>query len=234
MVLDLNQTTLESLEVGAVPILNTFVQRLQLPALFARHLPPPPLRPGRTPALPPATVLLVLLRNILLARQPLYAVPHWLQGFVPELFDLTPEQLPCFNDDRIGRHLDLLFAAPQAALVTDIVLQAIRAFHVDLSQFHQDTTTVTFAGNYAGSTPGGAAPHITFGYNKDHRPDLKQLLWSLVISADGAVPVHFHLHPAALSVTFSLSTRERAISDEASPEDTAGGSGGRRPALGAR
>ena len=177
---------------------------------------------------------LVLLRNILLARQPLYAVPHWLQGFVPELFDLTPEQLPCFNDDRIGRHLDLLFAAPQAALVTDIVLQAIRAFHVDLSQFHQDTTTVTFAGNYAGSTPGGAAPHITFGYNKDHRPDLKQLLWSLVISADGAVPVHFHLHPAALSVTFSLSTRERAISDEASPEDTAGGSGGRRPALGAR
>src|SRR5262249_53907664 len=33
-------------------------------------------------------------------------------------------------------------------------------------------------------------PRITFGYNKDHRPDLKQLLFSITISADGAVPVH--------------------------------------------
>src|SRR5260370_13667669 len=171
---DLSQTTLESLEVGAVPILNTFLRRLQLPALFARHLPPPPLRPGRTAAVPPATVLLVLLRNILLARQPLYAIPHWLQGFVPELFDLATDQLPLFNDDRIGRHLDLLFTCSQAALVTDITLQAIRAFDIDLSQFHQDSTTATFAGNYAGSAPGGAAPHITFRYNKAHRPHLKQ------------------------------------------------------------
>src|SRR5438132_1501144 len=32
---------------------------------------------------------------------------------------------------------------------------------------------------------------ITFGHNKDHRPDLKQLLWSLTVTADGAVPVHY-------------------------------------------
>lgn len=32
---------------------------------------------------------------------------------------------------------------------------------------------------------------ITHGYNQDHRPDLKQLLWILTVSADGAVPVHF-------------------------------------------
>jgi transposase len=194
-VLDLNRTTLESLEVGAVPVLNRFLQRLQLPGLFARHLPAPSPAPGRGAAVPPVTVLLVLLRNILLARQALYAIPQWLQGFAPELFDLSPEQLPLFNDDRIGRHLDVLFACPQAALLTDITLQAIRAFDIDLSQLHQDTTTVTFHGDYARSTPQGKAPHITFGYNKDHRPDLKQLLWSLVVSADGAVPVHFSLHP---------------------------------------
>lgn len=32
---------------------------------------------------------------------------------------------------------------------------------------------------------------ITHGFNKDHRPDLKQLLWILTVSADGGVPVHF-------------------------------------------
>ena len=31
---------------------------------------------------------------------------------------------------------------------------------------------------------------ITHGHNKDHRPDLKQLLFVLTVSADGTVPVH--------------------------------------------
>jgi transposase len=32
---------------------------------------------------------------------------------------------------------------------------------------------------------------ITWGHNKDHRPDLKQLLYILTVARDGAVPVHF-------------------------------------------
>jgi transposase len=195
-VLDLTNSSLQSLEVGALPIINAFLQRLRLREIFDRHLPPPAARPGRAPGLSPATVVLVLLRNILLSRQPMYAIPSWLQGFVPELFDLTPLQTRLFNDDRIGRTLDRLFyPCSQAALLTDIVLQAISAFNIQLDQLHQDSTTVTFHGDYIDSRSGDAAPHITFGYNKDHRPDLKQLLWSLVVSADGAVPVHFHLHP---------------------------------------
>ena len=38
---------------------------------------------------------------------------------------------------------------------------------------------------------GKKALRITHGHNKDHRPDLKQLLFSLTLSADGAVPVHY-------------------------------------------
>ena len=34
-------------------------------------------------------------------------------------------------------------------------------------------------------------PLIAFGHNKDHRPDLKQLVYSLAVTADGAVPVHY-------------------------------------------
>jgi transposase len=32
---------------------------------------------------------------------------------------------------------------------------------------------------------------VTFGHNKDHRPDLKQLLFILTVTADGGVPLHF-------------------------------------------
>src|SRR3972149_453448 len=31
---------------------------------------------------------------------------------------------------------------------------------------------------------------VTFGHNKDHRPDLKQLLWILTVTDEG-VPIHF-------------------------------------------
>ena len=36
-----------------------------------------------------------------------------------------------------------------------------------------------------------SAPAITYGYSKDHRPDLKQLLFILTTDADGGVPVQF-------------------------------------------
>jgi transposase len=62
-----------------------------------------------------------------------------------------------------------------------------------MRQTHNDTTTVTVAGAYHNQAPAeqrDRPPRITFGYNKDHRPDLKQLLFSITVSADGAVPVH--------------------------------------------
>ncbi len=83
--------------------------------------------------------------------------------------------------------------ADRASLLTALVMHAIREFAIDLSEMHQDTTTVSFSGDYADQRPAEEAdrpPRITFGYNKDHRPDLKQLLYSITISADGAVPVH--------------------------------------------
>jgi transposase len=181
---------LESLEVGAAPLVRLFLDRLDLPGLFRRHLPP---LPGRPPALPSPTVLAVLLANLLLARQPLYALADWAGRRVPEHLGLLPGQAALLNDDRLGRALDHLHKADRASLLTALVRRAVTAFAIDLSELHQDTTTVTFSGEYAHQAPAGQAdrpPHITFGYNKDHRPDLKQLLFSVTISADGAVPVH--------------------------------------------
>jgi transposase len=181
---------LESLEVGAAPVVHHFLQRLRLPALLAQHLPP---LPGRPPALPSAVALTVLLSNLVLARQPLYALPAWAARRVPEALGLRPEQVPLLNDDRTGRALDHLQRADRASLLTALVVHAVREFAIDLREFHQDTTTVSFAGAYATQPPAEQAdrpPRITFGYSKDHRPDLKQLLYSITISADGAVPVH--------------------------------------------
>jgi hypothetical protein len=95
----------------------------------------------------------------------------------------------------VGRALDRLFEADRRALVIARVVHMIREFQVALDQLHNDSTSLTLHGAYAAApgqrVHGQPTARVTVGYNKDHRPDLKQLLWILTVSADGAVPVHF-------------------------------------------
>ena len=121
----------ESLEVGAAPVIRHFLEKLELPALFDRFL--PRLR-GRQRDVPTATVLCVLLSNLLLARQPLYGMAAWTSDFVPEHLGLLPEQLALLNDDRFGHALDHFFRADRASLLTTVALTTVRVFELVLKQ----------------------------------------------------------------------------------------------------
>jgi len=104
--------------------------------------------------------------------------------------------LEALSDDGIGRALNCLFRSEQGVFVMAVVRQTIRKFQVTLQQLHNDSTTVTFHGNYSDAaeedTRGGRRTlAITWGHNKDHRPDLKQLVYILTLSNDGGVPIHF-------------------------------------------
>src|SRR5581483_9396940 len=105
--------TLRSWSVGALPIVNHFLQRLQLEAILQAHL---PARDGRG-KLPVARGLVVLVQNILLAREPLYGLRDWATLHDPQLLGLTPEQISAVNDDRCGRCLTALFQARRPALL---------------------------------------------------------------------------------------------------------------------
>jgi len=80
-------------------------------------------------------------------------------------------------------------------MLTDVVVAAGEAFGLSFDGLHNDSTTIRFCGQYrqarGRSIRGKKAPFITQGYSKDHRPDLKQLLFILTTSRDGAVPVQF-------------------------------------------
>jgi len=99
------------------------------------------------------------------------------------------------GDDRIGRMLARLFDADRASLLTRLVLDAVESFEIDVSQLHNDSTSITLSGAYAtadGHARGGKpTPAIVHGHNKDGRPDLKQLVWILTVTADGAVPITY-------------------------------------------
>jgi transposase len=179
---------LDSQTLGTLPILNAFLLRLGIDELLARALPA-----DVRAALAPATALGVLVRAIAEGRGPLYELNEWAAERDPALLGLQLGQQQLLNDDRLGRALDRLFQADRARLQTELVLNAIRRFEIATDEFHNDSTTVTFSGAYqekAKPSPTQPQPaKITYGHNKDHRDDLKQLLWVLTVSADEAVPV---------------------------------------------
>jgi transposase len=175
--------------LGPLPIINTFLDQLRLEQFFHQFV------PARDPRLKltPAEGLGLMLCNILIARRPLYAMSDWAIRFDEQMLGLPPGGLDLINDDRVGRSLDALFRADRAAMLTAIVVHAIETFDVDLSELHNDSTTVTFTGRYQNArgqkVQGIPTLLITNGFNKDHRPDLKQLLWILTTAADGTIPI---------------------------------------------
>jgi hypothetical protein len=188
--IDLGTTELVAERIGALPILNAFWDRLGLTGLLERWV---PARDARV-RLAPATVLKVAVANLALGHRPVYALGEWAAGYDPTLLGLADaEQFGLLNDDRVGRTLAGLFDADRASLLTELSVGMIAAFDLDVSQLHNDSTTLTVHGDYAaadGRRRGGKpTARVAHGHNKDHRPDLKQLVVILTVSADGAVPL---------------------------------------------
>lgn len=185
--------TLESLNVGALPIVRPILERLRVGELLATAFGKADLRLQL--ALPDTAM--VIIQNIVLSRHPLYGVPEWVRRHVPERLGLEPGQIGLINDDRLGRVLDRLFEADRRTAATHFAIDMARAYRVTLSQLHNDSTTITFTGQYPerpARPDGRRVAKVARGHNKDHRPDLKQLVWSFTVSADGGVPVHYAVY----------------------------------------
>lgn len=194
------QFELRSRTVGALPIVGAFLDRLGIGAMFDEELPT-----DRRAHLSIAQSLGVLLYNIICERTPLYALGEWVATHDEVALGIEEGDGRLINDDRIGRALDRLFDADRAALVTRIARSAIRRFGVATDELHNDSTSITLQGDYfeadGRSVRGKGTVAAARGHSKDHRPDLKQLLWVLTVSSDFAVPVHYRLYAGNTSDT---------------------------------
>ena len=123
--------------------------------------------------------LSVLVQNIILFPAPLYRIAQWAEPVDPEALGLSEQEKLSLNDDRIARTLDVLVSTRAKSLFFRLALHIIKQFEIDTQRIHHDTTTVTFYGQYQTSW---REPRITHGINKDHRPDLKQLVFGYIES----------------------------------------------------
>jgi transposase len=169
------------IRLGSLPIVRQVIEKLGIEDAFLSHV-----NHDQRDKVPVSQTLVVALLNVMTERFPLYKMGAWAfeRGVIP------PDMAECFTDDRVGRALDRLFNADRAAITTQVVLRAIKAYDLEINRIHNDSTSVTLFGDYADYEDTKAAkPKL--GHNKDHRPDLKQLLFSLSVADDGAVPLYF-------------------------------------------
>jgi transposase len=172
--------------MGPHPVLRHFLERMGLRGILRDVL-----GTGLQRGLDHAETLSILVHNVLTSRGALYRVAQWAGGIDPGALGLTAGQLSRLNDDRLARSLDSLGSTRGRTVFFRLALAVIKDFELSLERVHYDTTTVTVFGQYETSK---AEPKITYGHSKAHRPDLKQLLFGLNVTADGAVPLLHGVH----------------------------------------
>lgn len=175
---------LRSHSLGPHPIIHFFLKRMNLHSIVTSCLGTGSRGDG---LLSHAEALEVLVHNLATSPAPLYRLSEWVESIDPASFGVTQAQKKAVNDDRIARTLDKLATEKGRSLFFLLALRVLKEFSLATERIHFDTTTITFYGDYAASV---SEPAIRRGHNKEHRPDLKQLLFGLNVTSDGAVPLH--------------------------------------------
>jgi transposase len=169
---------------GAIPLIQKIAKRMKLREILTRYI-----QPHGNEKIYAVDTLLLLVYNLAIEKNPLYELSEWCS--VQDVSALGIQQQNrwfTFTDDRFGKALDKLYLTDRSSLMTEIVTTVVKQFDISMDRIHNDSTSVKAFGKIPGITRTGL--ELKKGVSKDHRPDLKQLVFSLSISSDGAVPIH--------------------------------------------
>jgi len=196
MIIDQNQSaksrTLKRLQVGGLPLIHAIAKRMRLKEILYKYIPV-----HGNEDIPAVETLLLLVYNLILGKDPLYEMEEWVESIDFRCINNADYENVKFNDDRFGRVLNKLYLVDRASLMTEIVVSFVKEFEIALTQLSNDSTSIKAFGRYPGRTRTGL--ELKKGHSKDHRPDLKQLVFSLSIAGDGAVPVHYKCYPGNIT-----------------------------------
>lgn len=134
------------------------------------------------------TIVLGLVLDTLSGRSPRYRLEEFFAPQDTELLLGKPLPPHAFNDDTVGRVLDRLDDMSTMQICTACAVRAAARFGVERRSVHFDTTSRGVWGDYQCAEEPDVPFHVTYGYSKDKRPDLKQFVLSL-LCVDRAVPM---------------------------------------------
>jgi transposase len=139
----------------------------------------------------------MILNGLGLVTAPLYLFGQFFAGKATEHLLGRGVTADLLNDDRLGRVLDALYVNGLSDLFVKVCLGAVQQYGISQTTAHFDASSFAVTGDYdypeMSGSEGTAPIQITYGYSRDHRPDLKQFVLNLVCWGDGDIPAFIEL-----------------------------------------
>ena len=169
--------------VGHLPIIKEYAMKLGIVDAIDRMIP-------CQMAESPGTVFPGMIMDTLSGRSPLYRLDEFFENQDTELLlgkNVGPE---AFCDYNVARVLDRAYEIGSMKIFAELSRRAVLMFDVDTKHVSFDTTSISVFGEYEQcSDDSRDVPfRIAHGHSKDHRPDLKQFLISL-LCVDKNIPI---------------------------------------------
>ena len=135
---------------------------------------------------PGVGLIALLLNGLGFTTRRLYLTPQFFESKALE--ELLGEGLEAshFNDDALGRCLDEVVEYGPTRLFGELALEMMVEQDLFGEVAHLDSTSFSVTGSYETSEP--SVIDVTYGFSKDHRPDLKQSMLALVCQGEAQVP----------------------------------------------
>ena len=178
---EIKEQEIDAHVVGHLPIVKAYAEKIGLVDILNELIP-------SEMDVDPGTVFLGMILDTLSGRTPLYRLNDFFKEQDAELLlgkKVEPEK---FSDYNVTRVLGKAYAVGTMKIFTNISRRAADIFNIDKSHVHFDTTSVSVYGAYDQCNDEGPDLNITYGHSKDHRPDLKQFLVSM-LCVDRNVPI---------------------------------------------
>ena len=157
-------------EVGHLPIIKQFAKQINLVDTINTMV-------NSQMQLQPGPAMLAMVLDTLSGRTPLYRLKEFFHEKDTELLlgtDIDPE---LFGDYNLGRVLDKIYDTGTQSIFSELSQNAIQKYGINTRDVHFDTTSISVYGDYEFTEE---PFKITYGHSKDHRPDLKQFLISML------------------------------------------------------
>lgn len=171
----------EARPVAHLPLIRHIIEQLQIPEVLDELLPRDPRS-----RVSDADCVTVMLLNILEGRVALYDMEKWLARTDAELLLGPDRPADAFNDERLAVCLDHLADVGTEEVLSSVVRRYLQRPDAPAEySVHADTTSISVSGAYDSA----AFPAPSYGFSKDHRPDLKQLVFGLTLHGAVGIPL---------------------------------------------
>jgi transposase len=131
----------------------------------------------------------MLLNGLGFVSRTLHVYPEYFKDIPTERLlgeGILPQHI---NDDLLGRFLDSLYEKGVSSLYQELALKVITYLGLPCRSLNLDATSFHLDGEYQRDIDAQAI-HITQGYSRDHRPDLNQVVLSLITENKAGIPLY--------------------------------------------